>query len=211
MDTVFTGMAAALAHEIKNPAAVALAHVNLLRLEQGEEDCAHLNHIEKALNNICCLVRDMLHTSYTRNELYEVDLMKILSEILETYRAAWPDISFRLNTEEESLSCYGHETSLRMIFSNLIKNAVEAIESGGASGGSIGINVSRGDEFLQVRISDNAARSAGNPEKPHGNGLGLAICRNLASGLGAQISADEADDCAVTVSMRTYCPTLHNM
>jgi signal transduction histidine kinase len=195
----------------ENPAAVALAHVNLLRLEQGED--AHLNHIEQALNNICNLVQDMLFTSQTRHELYEVDLSKILNEILETYRAAWPEISF-LFAGEEKLSCCGHETSLRMIFSNLIKNAVEAIEAGELPG-KIEIDTHQSDEFLQIRISDNAfARFCANEtrpiEKPHGNGLGLAICRNLANGLGAQISVDERDF-AVTVKLRTFCPTLHSM
>jgi signal transduction histidine kinase len=205
----FSEMTAALAHEIKNPAAVALAHVNLLRLEQGEEECVHLNHIERALNNICCLVREMLITSQTRSELYEVDILKILNEILETYRAAWPDISFLLNAEDSNLSCCGHETSLRMIFSNLIKNAVEAIEAGTVRTGTIEINAHKCEDNIKIRISDNAIHSAA--EKPHGNGLGLAICRNLANGLGAQISVDKDRACAVTVIVRTFCPTLHSM
>jgi signal transduction histidine kinase len=211
MDTFFSEMTAALAHEIKNPAAVALAHVNLLRSEMSEEDCVHLNHIEKALDNICMLVRDMLSASYTRNDLYEVDLLKILNEILDTYRAAWPDISFLLSVKETSLSCYGHETSLRMIFSNLIKNAVEAIEVSEISVGRIEININKSDDFLQVEILDNATSLYNSYGKPHGNGLGLAICRNLANGLGASISVDESNGCAVKVEIRTFCPSLHNM
>ncbi|MCL2049188.1 MAG: HAMP domain-containing histidine kinase [Defluviitaleaceae bacterium] len=208
----FVEITAALAHEIKNPAAVALAHVNLLRLELGEE--YHLNHIEQALNSICAIVRDMLAAPHSQaNDLYEVDLQKILCGILETYRAAWPDISFVLRGCEEDVNfiseqplntpaplvCRGNEISLRMIFSNLIKNAVEAIEAGGEAG-KIEITAWREQGYINVKIADNAVVS--NVEKPHGNGLGLAICRNLANGLGAELCGEGAG-----VVVRVHCWT----
>jgi len=221
--TDFSEMAAALAHEIKNPAAVALAHVNLLRLYNEDAELSrHLNHIEQSLTDICDLVREILATAYNRYEAYEVDLYKILTEILETYRAAWPNIFFSLNISEvctlglngESvLPCYGHETSLRMIFSNLIKNAVEAIEASGIDAGEIEINAKHSENFLNVTICDNGVSACAASEtssKPYGNGLGLAICRSLANGLGAQLSASptETGGCAVTVCLRvTSCPT----
>ncbi|MCL2357278.1 MAG: HAMP domain-containing histidine kinase [Defluviitaleaceae bacterium] len=196
--------AAALAHEIKNPAAVALAHVNLLRLDGEDEDLAHhLNHIENALTNICDLVHDMLTASHLRSELYEVDLAKILVDILETYRAAWPDISFVF--DETTLNCLGHETSLRIIFSNLIKNSVEALDA--KKGGEIKIFAESDAEFLNVTVCDNGVVCP--REKPHGNGLGLAICRNLANGLCANLDAREVESggLAVTVKLRTGCPS----
>ncbi|MCL1877817.1 MAG: HAMP domain-containing histidine kinase [Defluviitaleaceae bacterium] len=195
----------ALAHEIKNPAAVALAHVNMLRLDGEDEDLTHhLNHIENALTNICDLVRDMLAATQDRSELYDVDLGRILADILEIYRAAWPDISINFN-ENELLFCLGHETSLRIIFSNLIKNAVEALE--GREGGVIEIFARGGDEGLVVTVSDNGNIDQAR-EKPHGNGLGLAICRNLANGLGADFCATplETGGLAVTVKLRTVSP-----
>ncbi|MCL1845729.1 MAG: HAMP domain-containing histidine kinase [Defluviitaleaceae bacterium] len=207
----------ALAHEIKNPAAVALAHVNMLRLGCGQtvpaidgEDgdlAHHLNHIETALTNICDLVREMLAASQKRSELYEVDLGKILSDILETYRAAWPDILFSYDDRE--LLCLGHETSLRIIFSNLIKNAVEALE--GKEGGQIEIfALADGDfaDFLEVTVRDNGNTDASR-EKPHGNGLGLAICRNLSNGIGAHFNATplETGGLAVSIKLRTGCPS----
>jgi signal transduction histidine kinase len=210
MQSNFSEMTAALAHEIKNPAAVALAHVNLLRLSGEEENLSHhLNHIEASLTNICDLVRDMLASAYVRSETYEVDLYRILAEILDTYCAAWPEISFEICAEDAALPCYGHETSLRMIFSNLIKNAVEAIETSRIGGGEIKITAAKQDGFLNVTIYDNAANSTDtNTEKPHGNGLGLAICRSLANGIGAQLfAAHKPHGCNVTVCLRTVCPT----
>lgn len=205
----FSEMAAALAHEIKNPAAVALAHVNLLRLDNKDETITfHLNHIETALTDICELVREML--SSAQNSVYEVDLHKILGDILQTYRAAWPDIVFCLNLPEKNAHCLGHETSLRMIFSNLIKNAVEAIEAATVSG-EIHISAKAREEFLCVTVTDNAVYLP-QASKTDGNGLGLAICRNLASGIGARLSAKTtaSGGLAVTVELRsalTLCPS----
>jgi signal transduction histidine kinase len=213
MEQNFSEMAAALAHEIKNPAAVALAHVNLLRLDGEDEEqklTHHLNHIENALTNICDLVRDMLASSYSRSEAYEVDLYKILTEILETYRAAWPEISFVFNVENECLPCLGHETSLRMIFSNLIKNSVEALEFSQIPSAEIEILAAYDKEFLNITICDNGKAGNRSDDKTHGNGLGLAICRNLANGIGAQFLAAPSENggCMVTVRLRvTTCPS----
>jgi signal transduction histidine kinase len=156
----------------------------------------------------------MLGAVHNQSEAYEVDLKKVLSEILETYRAAWPDILFRLNISETAcglgggaeLPCYGHETALRMIFSNLIKNSVEAVEASETTG-EIEINAAYHDDFLNITIRDSGVFD--NSQKPHGNGLGLAICRSLASGLGARLSVSQTKEggCAVVVSLRTSCPT----
>ncbi|MCL2198006.1 MAG: HAMP domain-containing histidine kinase [Defluviitaleaceae bacterium] len=203
MSDDFSEMTAALAHEIKNPAAVALAHVNLLRLEDEKSNLDHhLNHIEQALYNICNMVKDMLSATYNGCEAYEVNLSNIIHEILETYRAAWPEISF-IFEGEGFLPCYGHETSLRMIFSNLIKNAVEAVEAANNQNSVITISASYRDEFLNVLISDTGIVYS-TQDKPHGNGLGLAICKNLANGIGAEISAQHSEDgCTVSVNLRT--------
>jgi len=203
-------LATALAHEIKNPAAVALAHVNLLRLDSHEDNnlTNHLNHIENAITDICELVQGLLTTEYDR-ELIEVDLHKILTDILETYRAAWPEISFTFDSGgNAALPCLGNATSLRMIFSNLIKNAVEAIELNSETTGVIVINTIYAADFLTVTITDTGTSHT--EQKPHGNGLGLTICQNLAAGLGAQLFAAQTPEggCAVTVKLRTRCPSL---
>jgi signal transduction histidine kinase len=208
-------MATALAHEIKNPAAVALAHVNLLRLEDNNNALKnHLDHIEAALHNICALVKEML--TQNQDDPQEVDLYDILSEILDTYRAAWPNIVFSFNVSqvaslglngEAVLPCYGSPSSLRLIFSNLLKNAVEAIEATSPEG-EIEITASYSGEHLNIKIRDTGAPSEAR-QKPHGNGLGLSICRRLATELGAKLSATHSPDggFSVTISLVTLCPS----
>jgi len=207
-----TEMAAAFAHEIKNPTAVALAHVNLLRRDGMSE--IHLNHIEDALHDINDLVVEMLTDipeGIGREAAYEVDLLKILEEILEIYRAAWPHIAFSLELppSAESLLCIGNETSLRMIFSNLIKNAVEAVEAFGGGDNSEHFHTKAGEiriaaryaaDALYITITDNGSFKPHAP-KPGGSGLGLAICRNLAGGIGANLHAERTDSGGLAVSI----------
>jgi len=225
----------ALAHEIKNPVAVALAHINLLRRDGISE--MHLNHIEDALHDINDLVGEMLaeipegvgltfgettYRAHTTHAAYEVDLLKIIEDILEIYRPAWPNIVFSLEVPSDSLPCIGHETSLRMIFSNLIKNAVEAIEAFSNENavesinsdvafekaeevtysGEIRIAAQYIADALCITITDNGGPTPHAP-KPGGSGLGLAICRNLAGGIGANLNAEHTSNggLAVTVNL----------
>ena len=178
-------LAAALAHEIKNPAALALAHIEQLRKRsdlRGIGDTC--DHIEEALEKICCLVQEMLFVTYGAVPSYDFDLEDILIDMLEAYQAAWPHINFSLETEMagEGLMYHGEEAYVKMIFSNLLKNAVEAIGETGA----VRVRLQTHEEgHIQVIISDS-----GNSHtilKPHTSGLGLAICRWLLDRAGGQM------------------------
>jgi len=182
----FPEMAGALAHEIKNPAAVALAHVNLMRQETApSEDVleAHLNHIEQAIMDICDLVQEMLFAIYNHADPYELDLQDTVQEMLDTYRAAWPHISFSFDSNER-LICFGNESSLRMVFSNLLKNSVEAVDS--MEYGQISISTQNKGGFQNIAIYNNGIFEEP-ANKPYGNGLGIAICRHILQQLGGHL------------------------
>jgi len=201
IDSIDSPLTAAFAHEIKNPAAVALAHVNLMRTEANAYCLTHLNHIQQALYDICDLVQEMLLAVYTRGDPIEIDFQQMLAEMLEQYRAAWPGISFSLEAEAP-LICCARESSLRMIFSNLLKNAVEAVcaAKSPAFPGRIIIRSFFSDDCLNITICDNGVFVS---HKPHGNGLGLAICHHLAMQLSGQIALHyrEEGGCIATVSL----------
>ena len=175
-------LAAALAHEIKNPAALALAHVSQLRKRadlHGIGDTC--DHIEEALEKICFLVQEMLFATYGTAPAYEFDLADNLMDMLEAYQAAWPHISFSIEASAEGLPYHGQETYVNIIFSNLLKNAVEA--TGGT--GNIMVNINPAPSHVLVSIQDSGSD---NPAlKPHASGLGLAICKWLLSRIGGQM------------------------
>jgi len=177
-------LAAALAHEIKNPAALALAHVAQLRKRSdliGIGDTC--DHIEEALEHICHLVQEMLLVTYGTAPAYEFDLEDMLMDMLEAYQAAWPQIIFSLDTEPETkgLMYHGEETYVKMIFTNLLKNAVEAVSSVGA----INIRIEKAEDCALVAVQDSGSHHPA--LKSHASGLGLPICRWLLSRIGGQL------------------------
>ena len=177
-------LAAALAHEIKNPAALALAHVAHLRKRPdlpGIGDTC--DHIEEALEHICHLVQEMLLVTYGTAPAYEFDLEDTLMDMLEAYQAAWPQIVFSLDTEPDTkhLMYHGEETYVKMIFSNLLKNAVEAVGAVGA----INIRLEKANNHVLVALQDSGSHHP--MLKPHASGLGLPICHWLLGRIGGQM------------------------
>ena len=186
----FSIIATALAHEIKNPAALALAHISLVR--QGTspaETMEHLNHIEEALMDITDLVQEMLFATYGESHAYEINISEVLTELCSEYRAAWPSIAITLAAPQD-LSVHGQEAHIRMIFSNLLKNAIEATDENG----SISIIVTKkcinSLKYLMVKI-ENSVDELNEwtwATKLSRNGLGLQVCRYLAARLGGRLT-----------------------
>jgi len=190
MQQELSELAAALAHEIKNPAALALAHVAQLRRRadlHGIGDTC--DHIEEALEEICCLVQEMLFVAYGAAPAYEFDLEDMLLDILEAFRAAWPQICFTLDVapQAKGLMYYGEETYIKMIFTNLLKNAVEAV----GAAGEVDIMMWLTEDGISISIKDSGCSNSN--LKPHASGLGLAICRWLLGRAGGRMELGPAE------------------
>jgi len=179
-----SGLAAALAHEIKNPAAVALAHVAGLRKRTSLHGIGDTcDHIADALEHIIHLVQEMLLVTYGTPPCYEFDLEDTLLDMLEIYQVTWPQINFSLeaDTAGVGLLYHGEEASVKMIFSNLLKNAVEAV----GTTGEINVLLERDDKHVHVFIRDSGTGSTA--LKPHASGLGLQICKWLLGRTGGEM------------------------
>jgi len=179
----------AIVHEIKNPVALALAHVNLIRHELNNESPVynHLNGIENALFDICDLVQSMLSDSCVYGDSYEMDIKEMLNEMLEEYRAAFPNITFTFASANIEVPFYGQEMALRMIFSNLLKNAIEAVAQRHDCMGQISVFAETSiDGVISISIRDNGISEF--CAKPNGSGLGLSICNYLAGMIGGKIA-----------------------
>jgi two-component system NtrC family sensor kinase len=94
-------------------------------------------------------------------------------------------IELQVNVPDELPDVACSQTDLEQVFLNLLTNAREATPHGGR----IVVTVSAGDQVVEISIADtgcgipaeNLARVL-EPfftTKPHGNGLGLSICRSV--------------------------------
>jgi len=196
-------MATILAHEIKNPAALALAYVGLIRqaspLPEVNEYC---NRIQQSLIDISNLVQELLHAAHTPSHPCDIHLSDMLIQMLGEYQVAIPGISFVINIQS-SLICYANEAYVRLVFSNLFKNAAEAAQGTG----HIKVYAVGQPDSLQITVINSC--NCKSETKPHGNGLGLGICEWLIAQIGGKMAMekDVAGDCVVTVSMPCYQPS----
>ena len=187
-------MATVLAHEIKNPAALAMAYVGLLRhtAEPAEID-DYCNRIQQCLMDISELVQDLLFAAKNKPEPCNINVTGMLEEMLEEYRAAY-GCSFTLNAAA-NLTCHVYEQHLRLVFSNLLKNAVEAA----GAAGRIAVCAAKQDGYLCVEICNSPAAAV---VKPYSNGMGLGICEWLLGQVGGGLEVQNgADECVVIVSI----------
>jgi len=216
-------LAAALAHEIKQPIAASITSANaLLRwlareppdLERARAAAAR---IEQDANRAASVIDSMrsFYKTGTPAERQVVDVKEIVGEIAvllssEAYRHA---ITIRLELETDSLKVLANRVQLQQVFMNLMLNAVEAMKG---TGGELTIRSrSSPDGRLFVSVSDTGIGLP--PEstdrifepfhstKPQGTGMGLTITRSIVESYGGRVWATANLDAGATFHFTLPC------
>lgn len=181
-------MAAKIAHEIRNPLISVGGFARRLekKLEGPLADYATIiidsvNHLEAILKDILGFVRE------TRIVLLKGDLVEILDQLLSLFSPALTErgITVEKDFREISLEVPVDSNKIREAFTNLIRNAEQALEEGG----TVRIMLDRTDSEAVVEIGDNGpgiseedCRHIFDPfftTKMSGTGLGLAITQRI--------------------------------
>ncbi|HEV2765657.1 MAG TPA: HAMP domain-containing protein, partial [Pyrinomonadaceae bacterium] len=162
-------LASAIAHEIRNP----LNYINLtldhLRTSLAPSDPQKRSMVERLTTQLKAEVarintRITEFLKYTRPAKLELRPLDLRAEVEDALRmvevqAAESGVETRVEQEGELPPVAGDAESLRSVFTNLIINGLQAIESdGGEDGGRKGrllITLSAGDGRARVRVADN--------------------------------------------------------
>ncbi len=126
----------------------------------------------------------------------EVDVAQKLTSVIELCRNNSSSVPIRYIGADRSVTAMADSEQIGRVFTNLIKNAIQAVEN--HKDGDIIIMLKKLPTMVEISISDNGS---GIPEdiqdkvfrpnfttKSTGMGLGLAISKNIVEGSGGKIS-----------------------
>ena len=177
-------LAAGVAHEIRNPLATLSGFVQLLK-EKSTDHHFYYDIMHSELDRINLIVSEFLLLAKPQvMDFQHKDITSIFEHVLAIAQtqASLNNIQFVIEFEPNLPQVYCEENQLKQVFINILKNAMEAMPSGG----EIHINLNRqGEDVLRIRFQDQGCgipperiTRLGEPfysTKEKGTGLGLMV------------------------------------
>ncbi|MDA5193816.1 sensor histidine kinase NtrY-like [Govanella unica] len=208
-NAAWSDVARRIAHEIKNPLTPIQLSAERLQRKYGREITTEPQVFQQCTDTIIRQVGDLRtivdeFSAFARMPaaiFQPANLLEILQHAVFLQEVAHPGVSFNLHKPDGPLMLVCDNRLLTQAFTNLLKNAVEAIEGKGISDaeggpkGAIEIFISVNEEGTSVTIRDDGP---GFPEnlrdrltepyvttRAKGTGLGLAIVKKIMEEHGA--------------------------
>ena len=207
-----------ISHQIKTPLSTILRAVELLRLDHQRWELDVIHEHTKRIDRI---VNDLInYETNTRTEMEKVEVRDIVNGSIESVLAGLQGthgIRIKKNYPQDRVFVKGDAEWLRQSFTNIIKNAVEAVNDSG----SVKVEIRANRMFhVDVTIRDEGT---GMPRevrekvfepffttKPGGRGvgLGLPIAKKIIEGHQGKIFLESEPQCGTTFTV--ILPTLQD-
>jgi two-component system sensor kinase FixL len=180
---------AEISHEIKNPLMMVGGFARqLIKQNRDEKSTRKLNIILNEVERLENLLKELraLYLPRTLN-MEEMSINDVLREVYELVRADCGNkrIITELRTDGAQPVVMGDRAKLKQVFLNLVKNAMEAMESGG----NLSVQSQRKGDKVEIAIVDDgfgiSKENLGKVFSPffttkrHGTGLGLSISKSI--------------------------------
>ncbi|CAN7564005.1 ATP-binding protein [Rossellomorea sp. LjRoot5] len=188
--SVIGQLAAAVAHEIRNPLTSLKGFIQLMQTTNTINH-DHLDIMLSEVDRIDLISGEMLilgkqQETHFRHERLDEILQQVL--VLMEAQANLDNVSITYeNLSAKPLYVLGESNQLKQVFINIIKNAVEAIPP--SRDGKVSITLEEQGKNAQVIVKDNGVgmepgriEHLGEPfysTKEKGTGLGLAVCKKI--------------------------------
>lgn len=200
-------MVAGVAHELNNPLTAIINFIQMsLNLTANEDKrYKYLKISEEATNRCISIIENLLIFSYNgdnTNDLQRVSCPDILEKVLEMihYRIVKHKINIIKHIDDDNLDVWIEPTQIMQVFSNLLLNAVDALEN--SDGKDVNIYIRRENDNVIITFEDSGD---GIPKdeivkifdpfyttKPvgKGTGLGLSISKHIIDEHNGKISCE---------------------
>lgn len=197
-------LAAALAHEIRNPLGAISGSIRLLKTTPslGQEDRLLCDIVDREAERLNNLVSDMLNLAKRRvPELSVVNIAAIAAEVTSLARNSGRSVSdVRVSYEgPELLSVMADGEMVRQMLWNLVRNAVQA----SPSGGHVQVTGERMERHAAITVADSGEGLTDKAKtqifdaffttRSQGTGIGLAVVKRIVDDHQFSISVRDTD------------------
>lgn len=205
---IYSQVARGVIHDLRTILQSLQVATDLAVEKQSEERLKNLLNVSKSkLPSLLGIITTALDGSREITVKPEQsDLIKTLKASIETNEALALSKNIKIdfqNYPEKAL--IGHDPiQLERVFTNILKNAVEAVDINKSEEKKVRIIFSQSDlNFATVSIEDNGHGLPTKPEsvfrllkstKPHGSGLGLLVSRKIIEAHGGSLTAAHSQD-----------------
>ncbi|TDF97580.1 PAS domain-containing sensor histidine kinase [Paenibacillus piri] len=178
-------LAAGVAHEIRNPLTTLKGFTQLIKA--GKISDGYIDLMQVELERINQIVSEFMVIAKPKDvELKRHDLHRIIVDVIHfmEMQAIMNNVEFKYSLQEH-VCCLCNEDQLKQVFMNILKNAIEAMPSGGFIEIAMACEIDRIEiDFTDhgVGIPKEMLSRLGEPfftTKETGTGLGLMICHRI--------------------------------
>jgi signal transduction histidine kinase len=207
-------LAAAIAHEVRNPLAVIVNAVAGLRrsVVRDEDRTMLLGIVDEEAARLNRLVTDLLRfarpVSVKRSP---VSLLELANRSRSSAMLDGHQIVVRMDEDPELQTVWVDPSLFRLVFDNLVENACQAMKSGGTVQIVVHRGQLRGEPAVRIEIADSGQgmeqgvrERALDPfftTRPSGTGLGLPIVHRIVEAHGGEIHLDSEEGHGTIVTL----------
>jgi two-component system, sporulation sensor kinase E len=212
-------LAAGVAHELGNPLNSLTIHLQLIerklkKLKGSKESDALAESIRICQDEVTRLdgiIRNFLEAIRPRPpDLAEVNVVEVIEDVLRFQDKELADRGLVVGADLPANTpvIMADRNQLKQVFFNLVKNAMEAM----ASGGKLAIRVRADDDSVFIRVADTGAGiktedlsrlfSPYHTTKSGGHGLGLTIVQRIMRDHGGHVGIESKEGVGTVVTLQ---------
>ncbi len=206
-------LAAAIAHEVRNPLAIIVNAVAGLRRQSLQEEDRHtlLGIVDEETARLNRLVTDLLRfarpVSIRRTSVSLAELVRRA----ELSRGTDHKFEITIPDEPHLKTVQADANLLRLVFDNLVSNACQSMPEGGTVRIIVGNGTLKEEPCIRIEIADEGhgmdeavLSRAVDPfftTRPSGTGLGLSIVQRIVAAHGGELHIDSEPQRGTTVGL----------